>query len=285
MNMKFSYFLKCVLALGILVFSLTMEPKPCLAADEENTPDMIEILNKDTVYEYDLNGDGATEKLQYKLSGNEDDYKTIIKFYINDKLFLTKEDSGFSFGVRLLDLDQSDNILDLFIFTSIESDCVKNAFFARYDGEKLYQYKDFEIDKLAKGFNTYRYSLARLDGDGKFTVKLDTPIYSPAIGCYYCYMPFQLKDNTISALPAKSYTLTEGSSTYQYKAAKSFSVYETVGSKKAVFKVKKGAIVTFHKLYVSKSGKAYFKLRNSKGKTGWIKSDQENLFVMFPAWG
>jgi hypothetical protein len=246
---------------------------------------MIEILNKDTVYEYDLNGDGVTEKLQYELSGNEDDYKTIIKLYINDKLCLTKEDSGFSFGVRLLDLDQSDHTLDLFIFTSIESDCVKNAFFARYDGEKLYHYKDFEIDKLAKGFNTYRYSIARLDGDGKFTIIIDTPIYSPAIGCYYCYMPLQLKDNAISVLPVKSYTLTEGSSTYQYKAAKNFSVYESVGSKKAVFKVKKGAIVTFHKMYVSKSGKVYFKLRNSKGKTGWIKSDQENLFVMFPAWG
>jgi hypothetical protein len=49
--------------------------------------------------------------------------------------------------------------------------------------------------------------------------------------------------------------------------------------------VKKGATVTFDTLYVTGTGTAYFRIRNSKGKTGWIRPEQVNLFVEYPAWG
>ncbi len=285
MKPKFKYQFMFVLCFGILATCLMIKPATAYAAGAGNEPEGILTLTKDTIYEYDLNGDGTTEKLQYQLSGDEDQYKAILKVYINDKLCLTKEDDGFSFGVRLLDLDQNDNSLDLFLYTTMESDCVKNAFFARYNGEKLAKYADFDIEKLAKDFNTYRYSLAQLDGDGKFTIVIDTPKYSPAIGCYYCYMPFQLKDGKVTVIPVKTYTLTKESGKYLYKAAKLFNVYEKAGSKKVVYQVKKGARVTFDKMAISKSGKVYCRVKNSKGKTGWIKSDQEYLFVTTPAWG
>ena len=89
----------------------------------------------------------------------------------------------------------------------------------------------------------------------------------------------------ISCVPAKTYAFRKSSKEYQYKAAKSFSVYTTVGSKKVTYTVKKGDMVTFNSLYVTNTRKAYFRIVNSKGKTGWIKSTQENLFVEYPAWG
>lgn len=285
MRMKVNYFIRGAVFLSILTVSLLLYSKVCFADEVESELNGIKALDKDTVYEYDLNGDGKTEKIQYKLSGNEDEYKTALALYINDKLCLSKEDDGFSFRVKILDLDKSDKYMDLFINTSMESDCIKNALFVRYDGEKLFDYVDFDIDNLTKDFNTYRYSIEKLYGDGKFTIVIDTPVYSNAIGCYYCYVSFQLKDSAISVIPTKMYTLTKDSSEYKYKSARSFPVYSKAGSKKVVYKVKKGDKVTFDKMYVAKSGKTYFRIKNRKGKSGWIISDQESLFVECPAWG
>jgi hypothetical protein len=285
MRVKVNYFIRGAVFLSILAVSLLLYSKVCFADEAESELNGIKTLDKDTIYEYDLNCDGKTEKIQYKLSGNEDEYKTALSLYINDKLCLSKEDDGFSFRVKILDLDKSDKYMDLFINTSIESDCIKNAFFVRYDGEKLSDYVNFNIDNLTKDFNTHRYSIEKVNGDGKFTIVIDTPVYSDAIGCYYCYVPFQLKDSAVSVIPTNIYTLTKDSSEYKYKSAKNFSVYAKAGSKKVVYKVKKGDKVTFDKMYITKSGITYFRIKNSKGKTGWIKSDQENLFVECPAWG
>lgn len=85
--------------------------------------------------------------------------------------------------------------------------------------------------------------------------------------------------------PASTFTLSKYSKTFKYKAAKEFSVYKKAGSKTVAYKVKKGDTVTFDKMYLSKSGKAYFRMINSKGKKGWIQADQKNLFTELPAWG
>lgn len=272
-----------VLFFSILALALCMGPKICLAAGTDSALGV--TLYKDTVYQYDLNGDGKMEELHYQVTEDEENYKTELKLYINNKLCLTKKDEGMSFRVQLFDLDTKDKYLDLFLCTTMESDCAKNGFFVRYNGKKLVDNVKFEIDKLAKDFNTYRYSIRQGDGDGTFNAIIDTPVFSNAIGCYYCYVPFQLKGKEIKRLPATTYTLTKGSRDYKYKAAKSFSVYAKAGSKEVVYKVKKGDELTFDKLYVSKSGKAYFRARNGKGEWGWIQSDQENLFADYPMWG
>ena len=144
------------------------------------------------------------------------------------------------FRIYLLDLYQDDSYLDLFIHTVSESDCASNAFFVQYNESELSQNMDFNIADLAKDFNIYRYSLVSTDGKGNFTLSIDTPIYSPSIGCYYCYVSFQMKDSKISMIPAGTFTLSEYSAAYRYKAAKAFSAYKSAGSKTAAYKLKKG---------------------------------------------
>jgi hypothetical protein len=167
----------------------------------------------------------------------------------------------------------------------MESDCISDSFFAKYNGKKLVDVIKFQLSKISKMYTSSRYSIATVEGNGKFTVTVDTPIYSNAIGCYYCNIPYELKDNKISMVTVKTYSFNKYSKEYLYKTQKGFDVYSKVGSKTVVFKVKKGEKVTFDKLYISKSGKAYFRIINSKGAKGWIKSDQEGLFSNMPAWG
>lgn len=287
MKQKSGFLTKFTLLLSVLTVSLLMIPRTCVAAKTGSGQDEIKTLKPDTVYEYDLNDDGTKDEIQYKVAATETDGddKVKLELYINDKLCMTRENHGFCYYVKLCDLNKSDKHMDLYIYSTEESDCINNSFFVWYNGKKLSDYIRFEPWRLTKYFNSPRFSLSSLEGNGKFYAVLDTPIYSQAIGCYYCYAPYQMKGNAITAVSTTTYKLTKGSIKYRYKAKKTFPVYSKAGSKTIVFNVKKGEKVSFDKLYVSKSGKAYFRLINSKGKTGWIKSDQENLFIECPGWG
>lgn len=242
-------------------------------------------LEENTIYKCDLDGDGKKESLQYKLTVDEEKHTVKLKLYINSKVRYTKTTNGITYWVSLFDLHKDDNRPDLFIQTKAESDTVTNALFAHVNQDKSVNTTAFNPDKITKSLNFCRYSLYGTDGSGNFTLSVDTPIYSPAIGCYYCYITFQDKGGKISLKPANTFKLEDYSKKYCYKAAKGFSVYKKAGSKAVAYKVEKGSLVTFDQMYLSKTGKAYFRIINGKGKKGWIPSDLENLFTEIPAWG
>ncbi len=276
--------IRTILFLSILAAALLVKPGEYSAA-EGSKLEGVKALDQKTDYQYDLNGDGKVETLRYQVTENDEKHEATLKLYIDKKLCLTKTSDGLLYRVYVLDLDANDNHLDLFIHAVLESDGVKNAFFVQFDGKKFVHNVPFEINKLTKKYSTYRYSIEKTDGKGNFTALLDTPIYSPAIGCYLCYVSFRMEDGNISIIPSSTYDLFKFSKEYKYKTVKAFTVYEKAGSKTAVYKVKKGDIVTFDKMYLAKSGKVYFRTINSKGSKGWILSDQEGLFAEQPAWG
>lgn len=285
MKLRRSCIIKGTILVSILAISLLIKPDICFAAQTGNKPEGISELKKDTVYQYDLNGDGKAEKIQYKVIVDDENFTAALKLYINDKLYLSRKNNGFTYTIKLCDIDKNDNYMDLYCYATMESDCIDDAFFIQYDGEKLINMVKFPPKAEAKDFNTNRFSIEKIEDDGKLTICVDTPVFSDAIGCYYCYVPYQLKNNIITRLSAKAYSLNKYSKKYQYKVKKSFSVYDKVGSKTVVFKVNKGEIVTFDQLYLTKANKAYFRIVNHSGKTGWIKSDQEGLFSILPMWG
>ena len=90
MKFKLSYYIKSTLLLSILAFSLLMEAKNCFAAEAVSDLEGVKTLFENSVYEYDLNGDGKMEKLQYNINVDEDQHKTALKIYINDKLCLSR---------------------------------------------------------------------------------------------------------------------------------------------------------------------------------------------------
>lgn len=253
-----------------------------------NKVDNIVTILANTKYNYDLDGDGDNDEFYYEsiASSNPDDnYAATLKLYINNKLCLTRKDGGFGYYMQLCDVDTSDSYLDLYVNNSMESDGVKYCSFARYDGEKVTEITGIKESKANKDFGLFRFGLEKINGDGTFRIDADTPIYSEAIGCYLCYLNYEIKDNKIVAIPEKSYSFTKYSKDYKYKATRAFTVYKTAGSKKVAFQVKKGATLHFDKLYVSPSGKAYVRAKNSAGKTGWIRADKKDLFYERPLWG
>jgi hypothetical protein len=280
MKQKINCYIKTTLLLSILAIGMLIQPRICFAANK-TAPKGIVSLKAGTVYHYDLDGDGKTEKIQYKVTENDDAFIGSIKLYVNDKLLLSKKEHGFYYKMQICDLDTNDSYLDLYITMIEESDCIKSSFFTRYHNGKLFNTANFKPSSKIKDFSAVRYDISKLTGNGKFYAMIDTPSFSDAIGCYCCYMPFQLKGHVITPVPQKTYQLVEGRSKYQYKVKKSFQAYEKADSKKAVYSVKKGDKVTFDLMYVTKSGNLYFRMINSKGKSGWINSKQKD----FPMWG
>ena len=285
MTRKLIKIIKGTIFLGILAVGLLIKPDHCFADQAGSKQEGIIELDKDTAYEYDLNGDGKAEKIQYTVTVNEDKDTVALKLYINDKLCLSRNKHGFNYAIKLCDIDKSDNYKDLYCFAMMESDCINDAFFVRYDGDKLVNMVKFPPKSESKVIDTIRFSLEKTDGDGKFTFCVDTPVFSDAIGCYCCDIPYQLKNNKITRVPVTIFSLNKYSKKYQYKVKKGFSVYDKVGSKTVAFKVKKGEKVTFDQLYLKKSKMTYFRIVNHNGKKGWIKSVQKGLFSNVPMWG
>jgi hypothetical protein len=284
MKQKIHCYIKTTLLLSILAIGMLMHPKICFAANK-TAPKGIVTLKAGTTYHYDLDGDGKAEKLLYKVNSNEKAFTSAIKLYVNDKLLLSKKDHGFDYEIQLCDLDTKDSYLDMYINLESDSGYMTDAFFTRYHNGKLFNTVNFKPSIHIKNYAFGRYKLGKVIGNGKFYAVIDTPALSDAIGSYYCYMPFQLKGHVVKNVMQKTYQLTKDSSTYQYKAKKSFQAYEQVGSQKVVYSVKKGDKVTFDMMYVTKAGNLYFRMISSKGKAGWINSKRKDLFVECPMWG
>lgn len=283
MKQRSSWLMKEMLILGVFFIFILIRPDTCFADQAGSKPEGIMELKKDTVYEYDLNGDGKAEKLQYKVTVDDVNYTAALELYINDKLYLSRKDYVLNYTIDICDINKSDNYLDLYCYSTVDDGCIYDGFFARYDGEKLIDKVKFPLKTETKDIS--RFSLDKTDGNGKFTVCMDTPVFSYTIGCYYCYVPYQLKNNKITRVPVNTYSFNKYSKNYKYKVKKSFSVYDKAGSKTVAFKVNKGEKVTFDQLYLTKYKKAYFRIRNHNGKTGWIKSEKKNLFSILPMWG
>lgn len=276
---------KAFFLFAALTFLLLTTRIDGFAAEKSKKPVDIEALHANTLYEYDLNGDGQNETIQYKVDENDEKRTATLKLYINKKLCLTKNNDGLSFNVYLLDLNQSDGHLDFYIHTVWENGGVSDSFFVQYNGSKLTHSTTFEPAALTKDIDLYRYTIKETDGKGGFTIAIDTPVYSTSIGCYYIEAAFRLKDDKITKTSSNTYALLDNSKEYRYLAVKSFSAYKTAGSKNVAYKVKKDDTVTFDKMYVTKTGKIYFRMISMKGKKGFIRSDIENLFRELPAWG
>ncbi len=273
MNGKFNQLVRRTLCCGVLAISMLATTNISYAA-QKNKSKEIEYLQNDTIYQYDLNGDDKVDTIKVKETISREAVTT-LKIYINNKLCLTRKSDMGDFGVQVCDLDNNDNYLDLFIAVYPGNDYMTDAFFTRYNGKALEPIIKFTPkDILKENSDISSYKIAELVGNGKFYISNYTEC--DAIGSFYCYRQFQLKDNAITSVAEKTFKIM--TITDKYKAAKGFSAYETAGSKKVSYTIKKGEEVTFDKLYISKSGKASLRMINSKGKVGWIRCDQKGLF-------
>lgn len=288
-NSKTPYFSnkikKSAILLSVFAVTFFMAPMNCFATENDATAAKIEGLNPDTDYNFDIDGDGQPDVIKYQSIENESNHTSTIKFYVNNELAFKKTTDGISFYVSVLDLDPSDKHLNFYIQNTAESDYIVTSFFAQLEDNKKLKTIAFEPKKLFKDFDYVHYFIQDINDNGEFKLSIGTPIASSSIGCYNCYATFQYKGGNITKIPASYYSLSEDSKEYPYKAVKSFTVQQKAGSKVVAYTVEKGNILTVDKMYLSKSGKLYFRMVNSEGEKGWIPCDLENLFEQIPAWG
>lgn len=285
---KIPYFLskikKSAIFFSVFAATFFVAPMNCFATETDTTAAKIEGLSPDTEYRFDIDGDGQTDVIKYQSIEDESNHTSTIKLYVNNELAFKKTTDGISFYVSVLDLDPSDKHLNFYIENTAESDYIVTSFFAQLADKKLKTIA-FEPKKLFKDFNYVHYFIQDINDNGEFKLSVGTPIVSSSIGNYNCYATFQYKDGKITKIPASYYSLSEDSKEYPYKAVKSFTVQQEAGSKVVAYTVKKGSTLTIDKMYLSKAGKLYFRMVNSKGEKGWIPSDLEDLFEQIPAWG
>jgi hypothetical protein len=181
--MKFKRIITIMICMVLLFSTLPTAPKIHAESITDNRLSAVTTLEKDKTYYYDLNGDGTPDKIMYQFTENDDEYSVSFDLYINDKLCISKKTDGFSCIIQICDLDTSDTYLDLYVTTRGDSDGIIYSSFARYDGETVREVPGF-TENAPKGFIFYRYGLNKINGDGTFTLSVDTPISSNAIGCY-----------------------------------------------------------------------------------------------------
>ena len=90
------------------VFVFMMFAGVCLAKGEvAKASDTVNVsLTPDKVYQYDVNGDGATDQIKVKIVNNEDQKESgVLKIYVNeDIVFEQKRNYGPVWNVKLIRL-------------------------------------------------------------------------------------------------------------------------------------------------------------------------------------
>ena len=193
-------------------------------------------LNKD--YYFDLNGDGQAEKIKYTTQVNKDDndFFNSVSLFINDKNVYTKKLTDTWAKYTVLDIDSSDNTLELNLQIGGYSDVMDYSSFQRWNGASIVE---FDNNKNKALNYTREYSFSNVKGNGRFNIVVDTP-YSLPIGCFYANIPLKLQNNKITTTTG-TYNLVGSSKKYKYKAKSNIKVYKKASKKSKVkFTVKKG---------------------------------------------
>ena len=259
-------------------------------------------LNKD--YYFDLNGDGQTEKIKYTTQVNKDDndFFNSVSLFINDKNVYTKKLTDTWAKYTVLDIDSSDNTLELNLQIGGYSDVMDYSSFQRWNGASIVE---FDNNKNKALNYTREYSFSNVKGNGRFNIVVDTP-YSLPIGCFYANIPLKLQNNKITTTTG-TYNLVGSSKKYKYKAKSNIKVYKKASKKSKVkFTVKKGDKIKMIKIKPMKNvakrpqGKygeekpinAYAYVKTKSGKKGWIYLSKKKsrwgrkmLFKKVPGWG
>lgn len=176
------------------------------------------LLQPETVYYYDLNFDGKTEKIYYTLEGREwgegfAEYNAIT-VYINDQVKFRKDFEfngafGGEINYYIMDLNKSDKKLDFFLsvldtqFSTLYSTLVYSAF-QQYENGKIV---NIATNKSCKDLNKGRgYTIEEIDGKGNFSLNIFTPFKIPSLGLYWINIPMKYKNKKY---PKRKFHLTK----------------------------------------------------------------------------
>jgi hypothetical protein len=215
----------------------------------------------------------GTKKHTVKFTYNRDSYKnvTATNLYIDGKKVRTWK--GMDFTSAYLCKVASGRTL-LYVHGEGPSD---DTVFI-----KVYEYKSSlkelgDLTKLTRtGFsNRVGYGMLQSAGSNKITVRWVVQPYS--VGNNEITVSYTVGTSKISRIGTKyrlmSYSESAGKVvpiTHKWTATRSLTTYTKMGGTTVSFKIAAGEKVTIN--YISgKNGQTYLLVKNSKGKTGWLK--------------
>lgn len=283
-----------------LVMVFTAMPEFRLQAASHTNIKSSKVLQPNKTYYYDLNGDGKDESIYFtQTDKNEDNVQ--IELYVNNKKVLSKTEE-INAIVKLSNLNQKDKYIEFEIAFQGEDAMITFLGFYRYKNSKLTKMFTTNGQKSYNGLNLYRYDGVRTGKNGTFYIKSDTPFSISAMGCYYCYMPFKIKGDKITAKKVKNYetfspfvSASGRTKAMQFKANKELKAYTKAStSSKKAFTIKKGEKLTITKIHpvsFKEDKKSAFVYVKKGTKKGWIYLKNANydygnpVFEQTPAWG
>lgn len=224
--------------------------------------------------QYDVNGDGKSDKVKYtKLDNQDDENSATMRVFVNNKKVFeqTREDSP-SWCLRLIKLENGKVIFD--ISSTIGSDdacihqlyvCKDNKLKSIYNFQKYFEnYADYySADVVEVSGNTLKltvYAQFYTTGSVRYDMKL----------CYISY-----KDGAFERA-SNGYTVNykEMNKENKWTATRNIKVYKRADSKNVVFTLKKKDVVKINKItFINK--KVYIQVKNRSGKTGYIPAAKQ----------
>lgn len=230
------------------------------------------LLNPDKTYQYDVTEDGVEDQVQVKIVNNKDrDDSATIKIFVNEQIaFEQKRPAGPYWNVSLIRLENGKVFFDIYSVILSDDDCMHQLYTCQ-DG-KLKSVYDFQ-----KYYNRYAdYYLVNVVSVSGNTIKTSVMAQFFTTGRITFAMTLRYEDGEFRTT-SDSFALKGDR---KWTVNRKIKVYRTSGSKRRAYTLRKGNVVKLSKV-VYKDHKVYFKVRNSRGKNGYIAAARKYSYTHY----
>lgn len=244
------------------------------------------VIAEGEMHEYDLDGDGVNERVE--LTAEQGEYYETYTLLVNGQP--AAQGDGYRAELWIVDIDAADRQKELCFSTMQDSDGIGVYKLATWrDGAPLVLADLPSIPILMGRGAVYRKNAQAFPGDGTFTVWADTPVYSPAFGCYFLAVPYTYDGVSVKAAETQTYALrvNENSLENYYAAYTPFKAYAEPGSSLEAFTASVGTVYVPDQLALA-GGTLYLHVVSADGtQSGWIseKSEVSAYYEAPPVWG
>lgn len=197
------------------------------------------------------------------------------------------------------DVDKKDKQMELLIIEGWGGTGYKGAWASNMEHIYYYQYANGKAKRkqdIAKAFKknfTNVMSLHGIKGDSYLTTNGKNEIYARVcVGmqqselddyyddCLHVKAGLRLKNGKFVQIFSKSYAILDIAEEWDIPVIlkKNVTAYTQMGGKKKAFTIKKGEKIPSGSLYCIKNKKVYFKIKNKKGKWGYIELKKGMLY-------
>ncbi|MCI8581069.1 MAG: hypothetical protein HFH04_10050 [Dorea sp.] len=267
-----------------------------------------ETLKPSKTYQYNLDQKGKKESIKVNISKKEYEknydtlYDVSTTVTVNGKKIynkiLKKQDSDQNHvKVMVTDVNKKDKQMELLI---IEGDIDifeerKSAWVADMEHIYYYQYANGKAKRkqdlaplFKKNFKKIHFlhgmkdkSFLTISGKSEIYARICTEVQKGKYmeDCLHVKTGLTLKNGKFLLLSSKSYAVLDVGGKWDdpVKAKKNLTAYTKMGGKKKAFIMKKGERIPAGSQYCMKNKKVYLKIKNKKGKWGYIEL-KEGIF-------